>query len=172
MQKCSLDQDQDTRHTELSVIAERLSELQSLVVSLQEILKTKNNIIAMLLAHKQTIVDDPKSLATVSGNPNLEITGSNTSQATGDAERQHRDASPLYNKFSVLRDCDSEAIVNSNPAICFQEIKIGAKRKSPRKRRVLIVSESHGRGYGRRMQENLGDSYQVTRFVKPGAGLK
>ena len=41
--------------------------------------------------------------------------------------------------------------------------------KSTRKRRLLLLSDSDGRGMSSKLQDRLGDHFEVTGLVKPGA---
>ena len=49
------------------------------------------------------------------------------------------------------------------------------KQIIPRKkkqRKVLLLSDSHGRSISSKLPGNLGDGYQVTSFVKQNAGIQ
>ena len=43
--------------------------------------------------------------------------------------------------------------------------------QSVRKKKVLLLGSSHGRGVGPQLQESLGTAYQATSIFKPNAGL-
>jgi hypothetical protein len=41
-----------------------------------------------------------------------------------------------------------------------------------RRQRILLLGDSHARKCATDLQHNLGDDYEVTSFVKPGAGME
>ncbi|XP_049842200.1 uncharacterized protein LOC126292312 [Schistocerca gregaria] len=85
-------------------------------------------------------------------------------------------AVPVMSKISLLPEVGREepktGVVESRVQ---QTTKIGnsirSGKSSNRKRKVLLLGSSHGRGVGQLVQEKLGADYQVTSLFKPSARL-
>lgn len=82
----------------------------------------------------------------------------------------------LANRFDLLHEVGEEEphldVGNSRvQQTRSRESQSKSGKKVTRKKRVLLLGSSHGRGVGQLVQEKLGAGYQVTSFVKPSASL-
>ncbi|KAJ4443297.1 hypothetical protein ANN_04965 [Periplaneta americana] len=66
----------------------------------------------------------------------------------------------LSNRFSVLDSLEPESDAPSNSV-----------SEPKRRKKILLLGSSHGRGIGQRLQASLGEKYAVTSFFKPKASL-
>jgi hypothetical protein len=98
---------------------------------------------------------------------------------------------PIANKFEILSDMNeskevtcstSASIINNVTPIkskkkCqkktqrFLQKAQGNKNLGRRRQKILLLGDSHARKCATDLQHNLGDDYEVTSFVKPGAGM-
>lgn len=79
----------------------------------------------------------------------------------------------LENRFDLLPQSESDephvTDVVERAQQTFKDLKkVG---KFVKRKKVLLLGSSHGRGVGQLLQEELGPEYQVTNFFKPNAGL-
>ncbi|KAJ4438345.1 hypothetical protein ANN_14287 [Periplaneta americana] len=66
----------------------------------------------------------------------------------------------LSNRFSVLDSLEPESDAPSNSV-----------SEPKRRKKILLLGSSHGRGISQRLQASLGEKYAVTSFFKPNASL-
>jgi hypothetical protein len=89
---------------------------------------------------------------------------------------------PTANKFGVLTilndigeapsastegDITSRNLTNKN-----QKKTQGLKSSGARRRRIILIGDSRVRNCATDLQHNLGESYEVSGFTKPGAGME
>lgn len=93
------------------------------------------------------------------------------------ARRRYSDSFTLQvaNRFDQLSELSGDeppvavGVGSMQQTLAIRKPKI--VERCNRKKKVLLLGSSHGRGVGQQLQEVLGSEYQVTSIVKPSAGL-
>lgn len=106
------------------------------------------------------------------GNQRWEVVAGNRSQR----KRTVSDSFVIgtNNRFTLLPQFEKEespvAVSVATAQQAFNRKPVVSK-KVVKRRKVLLLGSSHGRGVGQLLQEELGSKYQVTNFFKPSASL-
>jgi len=81
----------------------------------------------------------------------------------------------VINKYAILDSLQEESEAFQNHSRTSEVALLRNKKKCPpktRKRKTVIISDSHPRGYAAKISSGLGKDFEVTRSVMPGARLE
>jgi hypothetical protein len=118
--------------------------------------------------------------------------GTSRKAKTGINWKNIKQVTPITNKFEILSNmkelnevtCSTSATSTNNVTSkkskkeCqktsqrFLQKKRGNNNPGKKRHRILLLGDSHARKCLADLQHNLGDDYEVTSFVKPGAGVE
>lgn len=89
-----------------------------------------------------------------------------------DLEISKRDVQTVIttNRFSILANMEEQE--NSEENVTNLEVNKKPKMSKRKTRRVLILSDSHGRGYSKELGSVLKENFEVTSIIKPNAKIK
>ena len=91
---------------------------------------------------------------------------------------RYNDAKPIpviHNRYEVLNNYCINEQANSyqiKRRTLGRNCKTKSDRTTKRKRKILIIGDSHARGIASEIQHNLDDGYEVQGIVKPGSDLE
>jgi hypothetical protein len=81
----------------------------------------------------------------------------------------------VVNTYAVLDNLQEESEAFQNHSRASEVALLRNKKKCPpktRKRKTVIIGDSHPRGYAAEISRGLGKDFEVTRSVMPGARLE
>ena len=173
---------------EISIFSEQIKQLQATVTDLQQQLAAKNVVIDILVADLEAVkLSRERPVAEADHNlqnqPETECPEQYTSEwqfprdskPRSKMNQSQRDDFLSQNYYHPL-SLENSINCNNDSNGCLQEHtiqqKCPKKLHQPKKHRVLLLSDSHGRGLSERLREQLGPQYEIDSFVKPNAGLE
>jgi len=163
-----------TLKQELEISLQGISSARKIIQILQETVYAKPDL--GTVSTKEANSDHGLNFETVNTKLRRKKLISNKWENNNIMKLQHSQPIPVVvNKYAILDGLQEESEAFQNHSRMSEVALLRNKKKCPpktRKRKTVIISDSHPRGYAAEISSGLGKDFEVTRSVMPGARLE
>ena len=157
---------------ELEITLQELSSARKIIQILQEAVNAKPDL--GTVSTKEANSDHGLNFETVNTKLRRKKLISNKWENNNILKLQHSQPIPVVvNKYAILDRLQEESEAFQNHSRISEVALSRNKKKCPntRKRKIVIIGDSHARGYAVEISSGLGKDFEVTGTVMPGARL-